>query len=66
MAFKLPYWILPISEAIINSLDRRIPAVLFREGLDRYKKESDDIYSEVYYTASIWNIFYQRIWEHRM
>ena len=55
-----------INEELINSFDRRIPAVLFQDGIDLYTKDSDDIYSEIYYTAAIWNILEFQISEHRI
>ena len=66
MASRLFRWNQLINEQLINYLDRRIPAVLFRDGIDLYRKDSDDIYSEIYYTAAILNIVKPRISEHRM
>ena len=65
MASRLPRWNQLINEQLLNSLDRRIPAVLFRDGIDLYRKDSDEIYSETYYTAAISNILEPRISEHR-
>ena len=35
-------------ERLTTSLNRRIPAVLFRNGIDLYAKEFDDPIKEVY------------------
>ena len=66
LASRLPRWNQLINEQLINFVDRRISAVLFRDGIDLYRIDSHDIYSETYYTAAIWNILEPRISEHRM
>ena len=41
---------------LTNSLDRRIPAVFCRNGIELYFKGQHDLITEAYYTATIWNI----------
>ena len=51
-------------ERLATSFDRRIPAMLFRDGIDLYPKDIDDPIKEVYYTAAIWNIVAASVSEH--
>ena len=43
-------------ECLTNSLDRRIPAVLWGDGIRLYTKGQHDLIAEAYYTAAIWNV----------
>ena len=65
MAGDLPAWKDFIMERLATSFDRRIPAVLFRDGIDLYAKDLNNSIKEVYYTASIWNIVAGSLAEHR-
>ena len=65
MAGDLPAWKDLIMERLTTSLDRRILAVLFRDGIDLYAKNLDDTIKEVNYTAAIWNIVAGSLAEHR-
>ena len=47
-------WTKHIAESLATSLDRRIPALLFRGGLDLYPKAQYDPLAEAYYTAAFW------------
>ena len=54
-------WNKHIAEPLATSLDRRIPAVLFRSGLDLYPKAQYDPLAEAYYTAALWCVVEPRI-----
>jgi hypothetical protein len=41
---------------MVNSYDRRIPAVLCEEGIEFYSPGQDDPIGEVVYTAAIWTV----------
>ena len=47
-------WQKHIAKSIATSFDRRIPAVLFRYGLDLYQKVQYDPIAEAYYTAAVY------------
>lgn len=40
--------------------------LLFRERINFYAKDIDDIYSEMYYTATVWNMVAWPIASHRL
>lgn len=53
-------------ERLATFFDRRIAAVLCREGIDLYAKDIDDPIKNIYYTAAIWNIVAWSLAEHRL
>ena len=53
-------------ERLINSLDRRIPAVFCGDGIELYTKGQHDLIAEVYYTAAIWNVLQPSISAQRL
>lgn len=66
MAADFLSWTKALAERITNSLDRRIPAVLCRNGIELDRKGLYDPIAEAYYTAAIWNIMAPHVGERRV
>ena len=54
MAAQLPGWKETLVEHLVNSYDRRLPAVLFKDGIELRPTGTDDTLRETYYTAALW------------
>ena len=65
LASERPGWKDVLIEHLALSYDPRWPAVLFREHLELYQIDKDDMYSEVVYFAGLWNLLGPRILERR-
>ena len=63
LAMPRASWIGPLGEHLINLYDRRLPAVLARQGVELYAAGHDDPLLEVIYTAAIWGLLAPRIAE---
>ena len=65
MAAQLPGWRDALAERLVNSYDRRIPAVLFQGGIELRPAGVDDTVRETYYLAAIWGAVAAEIGELR-
>ena len=45
-----------LAKDLVNSYDRRLPAVLFEDGIEFATAERDDVVGETVYTAAIWTV----------
>ena len=61
MAAQLPGWKETLVEHLINSYDRRLPAVLFKGGIELRPAGNDDALRETYYTAALWEAVVEEI-----
>ena len=61
-----PVWKTLFVKRLTNSLDRRILAVFFGDGIELYAKCQHDLIAKAYYTAAIWDILEPRISAHRL
>lgn len=66
MAADFPLWKKAIVERSTNYLDRRISAVLFRDGIELYRKGLHHPILEAYNTAAVWNIVAPHVGKRRL